>query len=61
MVFTHCNYNILNDVKRFFESKTWNCVLYGDFYGEKMCTSTQRKSRIRAHCFSNDLSRVFEF
>ena len=31
MVFTDCDSNILNDFKRFFESKTWNCVLYGEF------------------------------
>ena len=42
MVFRDCNSNIFNDFKRFFESKTWNCVLYGDFYGGKMCPSTQR-------------------
>ena len=61
MVFRDCNSIILNDFKRFFESKTWNCVLYGYFYGGKMCPSTQRKSSIRAHCFSNNLSRVFKF
>ena len=59
MAFRDCNSNIFIDFKRFLESKTWNCVLYGEFYEEKMCLSTQRKSRIRAHCFSNHLSRVF--
>ena len=50
MVFRDCNSNIFNDFKRFFESKTWNCVLYGDFCG-KICVltpDTQRKTRIRA-------------
>ena len=61
MVFRDCKSIILNDFKRLFESKTLNCVLCGDFYGEKMCPGTQRKSSIRAHCFSNDLSRVFIF
>ena len=42
-----CNSNIFNDCKRLFESKTWNCVLYGEFYVEKMCPGTQRKSRIK--------------
>ena len=47
MVFRDCNSNILNGFKRFFETKTWNCVLYGDFYGGKMCPGTQQKSRIK--------------
>ena len=61
MVFRDSKSNILNDFRRLFQSKTWNCVLYGDFYGGKMCTGTQRKSSIRIHCFSNDHSRVFKF
>ena len=51
MVFRYCNSNILNDFKIFFESKTWDCVLYGEFCGEKMCPDTHAKTRIRAHCF----------
>ena len=47
MIFRDCNSNILNDFNRFIESKTWNCVLYGEFYGGKMCPGTQRKSRIK--------------
>ena len=52
MVFRDCNSNILNDFKRFFESKTWNCVLYGEFCGENMCPDTQGKLRIRATAYS---------
>ena len=37
MIFRDRNSNIFKDFKRFFESKTWNYVLYGDFYEEKMC------------------------
>ena len=33
MIFRDCNSNILNDFNRFIESKTWNCVLYGEFMG----------------------------
>ena len=47
MVFRDCNSNILNGFKRFFESKTWNCVLYGEFYGGEMCPGTQQKLRIK--------------
>ena len=47
MVFRDCNSNILNDFKRFFESKTYNCVLYGEFCRENMCPGAQRNSRIR--------------
>ena len=36
MVFRDCNSNIFNDFKRFIESKTWNCDLYSEFYGENM-------------------------
>ena len=61
MIFRGRNSNIFNDFRRFLESKTWNYVLYGDFYGKKMWPSMQRKSRIRAHCFPNDHSRVFKF
>ena len=49
LVFRDCNSNIFNDFKRSFESKTWNCVLYGKFCGEIMCPGTQQKSRIRAY------------
>ena len=56
MIFRERNSNILNDVNRFIESKTWNCVLYGEFYGEKMCPGTQRKSRIKV---STSVKNVF--
>ena len=41
IVFRDCNSNILNDFKRFFESKTRNCVLYGEFCRENMCPDSQ--------------------
>ena len=44
MIFRDCNSNILNGFKRFFVSKTWNCVLYGEFYGEK-CVLARSKNR----------------
>ena len=44
MVFRDCNSNILNGFRRFFESKTWNCVLYGEFYGGK-CVLARSKNR----------------
>ena len=56
MIFRDCNSNILNDFNRFIESKTWNCVLYGEFYGGKMCPGTQRKSRIKV---STSVKNVF--
>ena len=58
MVFRDCNSNILNDFIRFFESKNWDCVLYGDFCGKIMYPGSQRNSRIRDHCFSNYLSSL---
>ena len=61
MIFRDCNSTILNDFIRFFESKNWNCVLYGEFCVKNMCPGSQRNSRIRDHCFSNYLSRVFKF
>ena len=60
MVFRDCNSIILNDFISLFESKTWNCVLYGDFYGEKMCPSTQRKSSIRAVAWYSEAPWYFE-
>ena len=47
MVFKDSKSNILDDFRRLFQSKTRNCVLYGEFYGGKMCPGTQRKSRIK--------------
>ena len=47
MILRDCNSNILNDFNRFIESKTWNCILYDENYGGKMCPGTQRKSRIK--------------
>ena len=45
-IFRDRNSNIFNDFKRFLESKTWNNVLYGDFYEEKcvLACSENRES-----------------
>ena len=56
MIFRECYSNILNDFNRFIKSRTCNCVLYGEFYGEKMCPGTQRKSRIKV---STSVKNVF--
>ena len=50
MVFRDYNSNIFNSFKIFFESKTWNCVLYGEFFWRKkgvltvLARSENRKS-----------------
>ena len=46
MIFRDRNSNIFNDFKRFLEFKTWNYVLYGDFYEEKcvLACSENRES-----------------
>ena len=48
IVFRDCNSNIFNDFKRFFESKTWNCVLYGEFYGEKCVLARSENRELRS-------------
>ena len=58
MVFRDCNSNILNDSKRFFESKTYNCVLYDEFCGENMCPGAQRNSRIRVTASVKNVSII---
>ena len=44
MIFRDCNSNILNDFIRIFESKNWNCVLYGEFC-EKICVLARSENR----------------
>ena len=53
MVFGRSGFNL--DIYIYSESKTWNCVLYGDFYGGKMCFGTQRKSRIKVTASVNNV------
>ena len=53
-----CNSNIFNDFIRFFESKNWNCVLYGEFCEKIMCPGTQRKSRIKATASVKNVSII---
>ena len=62
MVFRDRNSNSFHDFKRFFDSITYleMCLIWR-VLRRKMCPGTQRKSRIRAHCFSNYLSRDFKF
>ena len=58
MVFRYCNSNILNDFIRFFESKNWNCVLYGEFCGKNMCPGSHRNSRIRVTASVKNVSII---
>ena len=60
MVFRYCNSNIFNDCKRFFESKTWNCVCMVIFMGEK-CVLARSENRESGPTAFQMIFLVFKF